>query len=42
MPGEPVHLIARRGRFTQIAYREMQNDDERGDALASDLVARPS
>jgi serine O-acetyltransferase len=34
--GVPTRLVSRRGSFAQIAYRGMDNDDERNVALAED------
>ena len=41
MLGVPARLISRRGSFTQITYREMDNDDERRASLAADSEAGP-
>jgi serine O-acetyltransferase len=34
--GVPARLVSRQGSFTQVTYREMDNDDERRLALATD------
>lgn len=39
--GVPARLVSRRGSFTQIMYREMENDDERKASLAEDSEAGP-
>ena len=39
--GVPARLVSRRGSFTQIRYREMDNDDERKASLAADSEAGP-
>jgi serine O-acetyltransferase len=39
--GVPARLVSRRGGFTQITYRGMDNDDERNVALAADPEAGP-
>ncbi|MGO8889868.1 MAG: hypothetical protein ACLP8X_15520 [Streptosporangiaceae bacterium] len=37
--GVPARLVSRRGSFTQVRYREMDNDDERKASLAADSEA---
>jgi serine O-acetyltransferase len=41
MLGVPARLVSRQGSFTQVTYREMDNDDERKLALAADPDASP-
>jgi serine O-acetyltransferase len=39
--GVPARLVSRHGSFTQVRYREMDNDDERKASLAADSEAGP-
>jgi serine O-acetyltransferase len=39
--GVPARLVSRRGSFTQIAYRHMDDDNERKVALAAEPEAAP-
>ena len=39
--GVPARLVSRRGSFSQVFYREMDNDDERKAALAADPETSP-